>query len=106
MAPLGMVSVVSPEDSRSARGQLPLLDSDEDVSPTEACRPDARDKRGGDAKSGHAGASNQGEEPEGNGWCPVGIHLPPKVLLFVFIYANLLNYIDRGLVMGSLPEFW
>jgi len=31
----------------------------------------------------------------GSACCPVGIYLSPSVLLIVFLYANLLNYVDR-----------
>ena len=34
-----------------------------------------------------------------------GMHLSPFLLLLVFIYVNLLNYIDRGLVNGVLPTY-
>ena len=34
-----------------------------------------------------------------------GIHLSPGILLLVFVYANLLNYVDRGLVAGVLPTY-
>jgi hypothetical protein len=34
-----------------------------------------------------------------------GLQLSPFVLLLIFIYVNLLNYIDRGLVNGVLPTF-
>ncbi|KAJ1471855.1 major facilitator superfamily domain-containing protein [Baffinella frigidus] len=110
MAPLAMVSVVSPAE-RAERDQLPLLDSEEEAA-GEAFRRGAvnqgearkGDAGGGDAGSGNMGAVHHSEDREGSGGC-CRIHLSPKVLLAVFIYANLLNYIDRGLVMGALPEF-
>jgi hypothetical protein len=34
-----------------------------------------------------------------------GCQLSPFLLLLVFIYVNLLNYIDRGLVNGVLPTY-
>ena len=41
-------------------------------------------------------------------WCTVqgcGVQLSPLLLLLLFIYVNLLNYIDRGLVNGVLPKY-
>ena len=34
-----------------------------------------------------------------------GCQLSPFLLLLVFIYVNLLNYVDRGLVNGVLPTY-
>jgi hypothetical protein len=34
-----------------------------------------------------------------------GIRLSPCVLVSIFIYCNMLNYVDRGLVNGTLPEY-
>lgn len=101
MAPLAMVSVVSPAE-RAERDQLPLLDSEEEAA-GEAFRRGAvnqgearkGDAGGGDAGSGNMGAVHHSEDREGSGGC-CRIHLSPKVLLAVFIYANLLNYIDRS----------
>lgn len=36
------------------------------------------------------------------GW---GVKLSPWVVLVVFVYCNMLNYIDRGLVNGVLPKY-
>ena len=34
--------------------------------------------------------------------CGTGFTLPPKLLLFVFCFANFLNYLDRGIVAGAV----
>ena len=34
-----------------------------------------------------------------------GLRLSPFLLLLIFIYVNLLNYVDRGLVNGVLPTY-
>ena len=33
------------------------------------------------------------------------MHLQPALLLLIFVYANLLNYVDRGLIAGVLPTY-
>jgi hypothetical protein len=61
------------------------------------------------AKSDGEIKSDVDEEKDGDIICcrcsGFGCQLSPFLLLLVFIYVNLLNYIDRGLVNGVLPTY-
>jgi len=54
------------------------------------------------------GGEPVGGDEAGTGCCAVerrGLRLSPWALVGIFIYVNLLNYVDRGLVNGMLPKY-
>lgn len=66
----------------------------------------------GDANSEHrpsaVGADTDKEWAVETGCCSMergGLRLSSWVLVSIFIYINLLNYVDRGLVNGMLPKY-
>lgn len=66
---------------------------------------DADRQRGGSEDFAANGKKNRGDDESCCMRVDVGIRLSPFILLLLFIYVNLLNYVDRGLVAGVLPTY-
>ena len=68
---------------------------------------DSRAAAGGDERA--PGLAGMECVPADGFWCFAlerrGIRLSSWTLLTIFIYCNLLNYVDRGLVNGMLPQY-
>ena len=68
----------------------------------------ANAQEGADSRCEEDGTVGEGGHDTGVGCCAVergGLRLSPWALVGIFIYVNLLNYVDRGLVNGMLPEY-
>jgi len=73
-------------------------------------RPDSGSGAGEHDDGAAEGGGRRQHEAAGDGvWCFAverrGVRLSSWALVSIFIYVNLLNYVDRGLVNGMLPEY-